>query len=87
MELRSHNITKGVERVPNRSLLRACGLTEEEMARPIIGVVSAYSEIRVTSIWIKLPLLSRPASAWLAAHRFWYRQSASVTALRWVISA
>lgn len=29
MELRSHNITKGVERVPNRSLLRACGLTEE----------------------------------------------------------
>lgn len=45
MELRSHNITKGVERVPNRSLLRACGLTEEEMARPIIGVVSAYSEI------------------------------------------
>ena len=74
MELRSHNITKGVERVPNRSLLRACGLTEEEMARPIIGVVSAYSEII-------------PASAWLAAHRFWCRQSASVTALRWVISA
>ena len=45
MELRSHNITKGVERVPNRSLLRACGLTEEEMRQPIIGVVSAYSEI------------------------------------------
>ena len=42
---RSDNITAGPERMPNRSLLRACGLTEEEMARPIIGVVSAYSEI------------------------------------------
>lgn len=31
--------------MPNRSLLRACGLTEEEMSRPMIGVVSAYSEI------------------------------------------
>lgn len=45
MELRSHNVTQGVERVPHRSLLRATGLTEEEMNRPLIGVVSAYSEI------------------------------------------
>ena len=45
MELRSHNVTQGVERVPHRSLLRATGMTEEEMNRPIIGVVSAYSEI------------------------------------------
>lgn len=45
MELRSHNITAGPERMPNRSLLRACGLTDEEINRPIIGVVSAYSEI------------------------------------------
>ena len=42
---RSDNITAGAERMPNRSLLRACGLTEEEMKKPIIGVVSAYSEI------------------------------------------
>lgn len=45
MELRSHNVTQGVERVPHRSLLRATGLTEEEMRRPLVGVVSAYSEI------------------------------------------
>lgn len=45
MSKRSDNITAGAERMPNRSLLRACGLTEEEMNRPIIGVVSAYSEI------------------------------------------
>lgn len=45
MELRSHNITKGVEKAPQRSLLRACGLTDEEMSRPLIGVVSAHSDI------------------------------------------
>ncbi|MDO5547302.1 MAG: dihydroxy-acid dehydratase [Eubacteriales bacterium] len=42
---RSANVTQGVERVPHRSLLRAVGLTEEEMNRPLIGVVSAHSEI------------------------------------------
>lgn len=45
MKLRSHNITKGVEKAPQRSLLRACGLTDEEMSRPLIGVVSAHSDI------------------------------------------
>ena len=45
MARRSDNITAGPERMPNRSLLRACGMTDEEMNRPIIGVVSAYSEI------------------------------------------
>lgn len=30
--------------MPNRSLLRACGMTDEEMKQPIIGVVSAYSK-------------------------------------------
>ena len=42
---RSANVTQCVERVPHRSLLRAIGLTEEEMNRPLIGVVSAHSEI------------------------------------------
>lgn len=45
MSRRSDNIVKGPERMPNRSLLRACGFTDEEMSRPMIGVVSAYSEI------------------------------------------
>lgn len=45
MELRSANITKGVERAPNRGLLYALGYTKEELERPLIGVVSAFSEI------------------------------------------
>lgn len=43
--MRSENITKGIERAPNRSLLYALGLTEEELTRPLIGVVSSYNEI------------------------------------------
>lgn len=45
MELRSNNVTKGVERAPNRSLFYAMGYTKEELERPLIGVVSAHSEI------------------------------------------
>lgn len=41
----SDNMTKGAERAPHRSLLYACGFTKEEMSRPLIGVVSAHSEI------------------------------------------
>jgi len=41
----SKNITHGVERAPNRSLLYALGLTKEEIGRPLIGVVSSKSEI------------------------------------------
>lgn len=43
--MRSENITKGIERAPNRSLLYALGLTEEELTRPLVGVVSSYNEI------------------------------------------
>ena len=43
--MNSDQIKKGVDRAPNRSLLYALGLTEEEQKRPIIGVVSSYNEI------------------------------------------
>ena len=43
--MKSDQIKKGVDRAPNRSLLYALGLTEEEQSRPIIGVVSSYNEI------------------------------------------
>lgn len=45
MKLRSTYLTKGVETAPQRSLLYACGFTHEELKRPLVGVVSAYSEI------------------------------------------
>ncbi len=43
--MRSDNIKKGLERAPHRSLLKAVGLTDEEMALPFIGVVNSWNEV------------------------------------------
>ena len=43
--MKSDNAKKGIGRAPNRSLMYALGLTEEEMSRPLIGVVCSYNEI------------------------------------------
>ncbi len=41
----SDNVTKGVDRAPNRSLFAALGLTREEQERPLVGVVCSKNEI------------------------------------------
>ena len=41
----SDNVTKGVDRAPNRSLFAALGLTREEQERPLVGVVCSQNEI------------------------------------------
>ena len=43
--MRSDNVTKGVDRAPNRSLFAALGLTPEEQARPLVGIVCSKNEI------------------------------------------
>lgn len=43
--MRSDLMKKGVERIPHRALFYALGLTDEELVRPIIGVVNAHNEI------------------------------------------
>ena len=43
--MKSEQIKVGVDRAPNRSLLAALGLTEEEMKRPIVGIVNSFNEI------------------------------------------
>ena len=43
--MRSEQVKVGVERTPNRSLLYALGYTDEELSRPLVGVVSSYNEI------------------------------------------
>ena len=43
--MRSDNAKSGMQQAPARSLYRALGLTEEELARPLVGVVSSYNEI------------------------------------------
>ena len=42
--MRSDMVKKGIERAPHRSLFKALGLTDEELNRPLIGIVCAKSE-------------------------------------------
>ena len=43
--MRSDAVKKGIAQAPQRSLMRALGLTEEEMKKPLVGIVSSYNEI------------------------------------------
>ena len=43
--MRSDRIKKGVERTPHRSLLKACGYSDQEISQPLVGVVNSYNEI------------------------------------------
>ena len=43
--MRSDAVKKGMQQAPHRSLFNALGLTEEEMNRPLVGIVSSYNEI------------------------------------------
>jgi dihydroxy-acid dehydratase len=45
LTMRSDAVFKGTQQAPHRSLFNALGLTEEEMNRPLIGIVSSYNEI------------------------------------------
>ena len=43
--MRSDKAKSGMQQAPARSLFRALGLTEEELERPLVGIVSSYNEI------------------------------------------
>lgn len=50
---RSKTITEGVQRTPNRAMLRAVGFGDNDFTKPIIGVASAYSTITPCNIGLK----------------------------------
>ena len=43
--MKSDNVKKGMQQAPSRSLFNALGFTEEEMKKPLVGIVSSYNEI------------------------------------------
>ncbi|MCC8102370.1 MAG: dihydroxy-acid dehydratase [Clostridiales bacterium] len=43
--MRSDAVKRGVQQAPHRSLFHALGLSEEEMKRPLVGIVSSYNEV------------------------------------------
>jgi len=59
--LRSKLVTEGVQRAPNRSMLRAVGFRDSDFNKPIIGVANGYSTI--TPCNMGLDTLARRAEA------------------------
>lgn len=45
VKMRSDAVKRGVQQAPHRSLFHALGLSEEEMKRPLVGIVSSYNEV------------------------------------------
>ena len=43
--MKSDTVKKGFQRAPHRALLRACGLTDEDMNKPFIGVANSFCEV------------------------------------------
>ena len=43
--MRSDSVRCGMQQAPHRSLFHALGMTEEEMKKPLVGIVSSYNEI------------------------------------------
>lgn len=43
--MRSHEVTRGIDRAPHRALFKATGLTDRELAQPLVGVVNFQNEI------------------------------------------
>jgi len=60
--LRSRAITSGVQRTPNRAMLRAVGFEDRDFAKPIIGVANAYSNLTPCNVGLN-DLASRASAA------------------------
>jgi dihydroxy-acid dehydratase len=45
MKPRSHVVTDGMERAPQRGMLRAVGMGDEDWVKPQIGIASSWNEI------------------------------------------
>ena len=59
---RSRIVTEGVERSPNRAMLRATGFKDADFDKPIVGVASGYSTITPCNMGIR-PLADRACQA------------------------
>jgi dihydroxy-acid dehydratase len=66
LRTRSKDISEGVNRTPNRAMLRAVGFTDEDFKKPMIGVASTWSE--VTPCNLHIDVLARDAKKGIKEH-------------------
>src|SRR6187455_562290 len=50
---RSHDVTTGMQKAPNRAMLRAVGFTDDDWEKPQIGVASSWNEITPCNLSLK----------------------------------
>ena len=86
--MRSDSVKAGMQQAPHRSLFNALGMTEEEMERPLVGIVSSYNEI--VPGHMNLDKIAAAVKQGVCNGR-WYtgrcsRQLLSVTVLQWDMS-
>ncbi len=61
LKIHSQDVTDGTRRAPSRAMLRAVGLTDEDFAKPQIGIASTWNE--VTPCNLPLARLAKRAKA------------------------
>ena len=83
--MRSDTVTKGKQQAPHRSLMNALGLTQEEMDRPLVGIVSSYNEIVPGHMNLD-KIVNAVKQGVAMAGRLYFRQLLCVTELPWAIS-
>ncbi|MFD2629889.1 dihydroxy-acid dehydratase [Oceanobacillus kapialis] len=52
LRIKSHVFSEGAMKAPNRAMLRAVGVTEEDFKKPMIGIASTWSEVTPCNIHI-----------------------------------
>ena len=81
---RSAALTDGVDRAPARAMLKAVGFTDEDLAKPLVGVATTWIETMPCNLnQRELAVHVKEASAPLAARRSSSTRSPSRTASRW----
>ncbi|MGH7935285.1 MAG: dihydroxy-acid dehydratase, partial [Candidatus Binataceae bacterium] len=60
--LRSRLVTAGVQRSPNRSMLRAVGFTDKDFNKPIVGIANGYSTITPCNVGLNTLALRAEAA-------------------------
>ena len=82
--MKSDAIKNGIQNAPHRALYHALGLTQEEIERPIIGIVSSYNEIVPGHMNLdKIVDAVKIGVAMAGAPRWYFPQSLCATALPW----
>lgn len=87
-DMQSDNVKKGFQRAPHRGLLHACGLSNEDIKKPFIGIANSCCDIVPGHVHLEqVGKIVKKAIQDAGVQLFNLTLSLSVTALQWAIQA